>query len=245
MSKIQRKAAERGTADYSWLKSWHTFSFGRYFESDHQRFRSLRVMNEDVIQPGGGFGMHPHDNMEILTVVLSGTLEHQDSMGHGGLLRAGDVQRMSAGRGVQHSEINPSKEVPVHLYQIWLLPNERDVEPEYEQTQVRLQPEDRLSAGGSRMQLLASADGAGASMTIHADANLYFAALPAAERVRHPLTFGDHAWLQVLTGAVDILSEDTQTSLHLEAGDGLALHQEPELELAASADSRVLLFELN
>lgn len=234
-----RKRDERGTANYSWLQSWHTFSFGRYHDVRHEQFRALRVMNEDIIQPGGGFGMHPHDNMEILTIVLDGSLEHQDSMGNGGVIRPGEVQRMSAGRGIRHSEMNPSSDEPVHLYQIWLLPNRRDGEPEYEQTSVS------LDSRANALQLIAAPNKIPAAMRIHADAQVQFGAVAAGNRIDHSLRYSRDAWLQVLSGAVEVSGADDRSDVSsLTAGDGLAAEGETALNVLASEDSQILLFEL-
>ncbi|GAB5439832.1 MAG: pirin family protein [Fuerstiella sp.] len=234
-----RKRDERGAANYNWLQSWHTFSFGRYHDVRHEQFRALRVMNEDIIQPGGGFGMHPHANMEILTFVLDGSLEHQDSMGNGGLIRPGEVQRMSAGRGIRHSEMNPSSDEPVHLYQIWLLPNRRDGEPEYEQTSVS------LDTSANALHLIAAPDKIAAAMQIHADAQVLFGAVAAGHRIKHSLNYSRDAWLQVLSGAVEVSSSTDRSDVaSLTAGDGLAVLDEKQLNISATEDSQILLFEL-
>jgi redox-sensitive bicupin YhaK (pirin superfamily) len=227
-----RKAAERGHADHGWLDTWHTFSFADYYDPAQMGFRSLRVLNEDRVQPGSGFGTHPHRDMEIVTYVVSGALEHKDSTGGGGVLRAGEVQHMTAGTGVRHSEVNPSPDEPVHLYQIWLLPDRRGLRPGYEQTAF---PEaDRRNA----WRLAASPDGRDGSLLIHQDAELYLGALDAGRELRHGLRPGRHAWLQVVRGAVEVGGRT------LTAGDGAAFSDEPEVAVRAAGPAEVLLFDL-
>ena len=192
-----RKAADRGHARYDWLDTWHTFSFDTYYDPAHMGFRSLRVINEDRVQPGQGFGMHGHQDMEIITYVLEGALEHRDSMGTGSIIHAGEFQRMSAGTGVLHSEFNPSPTEPVHLYQIWLLPSQKGLPPSYEQRE--------FSEGEkqARFRLVASPDGS-ESLTIHQDAEIFLCSLDAGQQATHELQEGRHAWLQVLRGAVEV-----------------------------------------
>jgi redox-sensitive bicupin YhaK (pirin superfamily) len=227
-----RPANERGHADHGWLDTYHTFSFSSYRDPRHMRFRALRVMNEDVVAPGQGFGTHPHDNMEIVTYVLSGALEHRDSMGNGEVLRPGEFQRMSAGTGITHSEFNPSASEPVHLYQIWLFPEQKGIEPSYEQK--RFDESERHN----RLRLVASPDAADGSLTIHTDARVYLASLDAGQQVTQELAPGRHAWLQVLRGAVTLNGQPLATS------DGAAVSEEITLAIAATEAAEVMLFDL-
>jgi redox-sensitive bicupin YhaK (pirin superfamily) len=227
-----RPANERGHADHGWLDTYHTFSFSSYRDTRHMRFRALRVMNEDVVAPGQGFGTHPHDNMEIVTYVLSGALEHRDSMGNGEVLRPGEFQRMSAGTGITHSEFNPSASEPVHLYQIWLFPEQKGIEPSYEQK--RFDESERHN----RLRLVASPDAADGSLTIHTDARVYLASLDAGQQVTQQLAPGRHAWLQVLRGAVTLNGQPLATS------DGAAVSEEITLAIAATEAAEVMLFDL-
>ena len=189
-----RKAADRGHFDHGWLDTYHTFSFADYYDAAWMGFRSLRVMNEDRVAPGGGFGMHGHRDMEIVTIVLSGALEHKDSLGNGEVLRPGEFQRMTAGTGIRHSEFNPSTSEPVHLYQIWLLPRTTGLTPSYEQ-----KPFDAAGRAG-RWQLVASPDGAEGSLSIQQDARIYLANLDAETQLEYKLHSGRQGWLQVLRG---------------------------------------------
>ena len=193
-----RKAAERGHFDHGWLNTYHTFSFADYYDPAHMGFRSLRVINDDRVQPGAGFGMHGHRYMEIVTYVLEGTLEHRDSLGNGERIRAGELQRMTAGTGVRHSEFNPSQSEWVHLYQIWLLPEREGLEPSYEQ---KAFPEEERR---NRLRLVASPDGRDGSLSIRQDARLFLATLDDGREVQHELAPGRHAWLQVLRGGVGL-----------------------------------------
>lgn len=227
-----RRSHERGFADYGWLRTFHTFSFASYHDPRHNSFRALRVMNEDIVAPGKGFGTHPHDNMEIVTYVLRGALEHRDSMGNGEVLHAGEFQRMSAGSGITHSEFNPSKTEPLHLYQIWLLPKERDITPSYQQK--RFEPAQRLNA----LQLVASPDGAQDSLHINQDAQIFLARVTAGTTI--PLTLGvkRFAWVQVLSGEVTLAEHVLQTS------DGAAVGELNEIGIHGNADSEVMVFVL-
>ncbi|MGA9753403.1 MAG: pirin family protein [Acidobacteriota bacterium] len=227
-----RKASDRGHFDHGWLDTYHSFSFAGYFDPSHMGFRVLRVINEDRVAPGEGFDTHPHNDMEIITLVLEGALRHQDSMGNGSVIRPGEVQRMSAGTGVTHSEFNASETEPVHLYQIWILPERKGLPPSYEQKAFPPDP----TAGG--LQLVASRDGREGSVTIHQDASLYLAKLEKGESVKHPLAPGRHAWVQVATGAVEV------NGLDLRSGDGLAVSGEESLHLSASPAGELLLFDL-
>jgi len=227
-----RRANERGHAQHGWLDSWHTFSFADYYDPQHMGFRALRVINEDRVAPGTGFGTHGHRDMEILTYVLEGALAHRDSMGNGSVIRPGFVQRMSAGTGVRHSEMNASAEEPVHLLQIWIEPERDGIEPGYEE---RSFPEEERRA---RLRLVASRDGREGSVVLHQDASVYAALLEAGESVRHALAPGRHAWLHVARGQV--ASGDSA----LGAGDALAVSDEDAVEARAAAASELLLFDL-
>ena len=230
--KTIRRSQERGHFDHGWLNTYHTFSFGDYQDPKHHQFRALRVMNEDWVAPGQGFGMHPHRDMEIVTYVLEGALKHQDSMGNGEALRPGEFQRMSAGTGILHSEFNPSETEPVHLYQIWLFPEKKGLTPSYEQK--GFPAEERLN----RFRVVASPTAREGSLRIHQDAEIHLATLEAGKGVRHELKPGRNAWLQVLRGAVEA---DGQT---LSAGDGLAYSEEPAVAVKATAAAEVMLFDL-
>jgi len=228
-----RPGSERGHFDHGWLDTYHTFSFASYHDPRHMGFRSLRVINEDRVQPAEGFGTHAHRDMEILTWVLEGALEHKDSMGNGSVIRPGDIQRMSAGTGVTHSEFNPSRKELVHLLQIWLLPSQRGLTPSYEEK--RFEPESRRSV----LRLIAARDGRDGAVSIHQDADLWTALLEPTEAVRHPLPVGRHAWLHVARGKV------TANGTKLEAGDGAAFSSEPSVEVRATDRAEVLLFDLS
>jgi redox-sensitive bicupin YhaK (pirin superfamily) len=227
-----RRAHERGHAQHGWLDSWHTFSFADYQDAAHMGFRNLRVINEDRVQPGRGFGTHPHRDMEIVTYVLEGALEHKDSMGNGSIIRPGEVQRMSAGTGVFHSEYNASKTDGVHFLQIWLLPGQRGIAPGYEQK--RFDPATRRGA----LRLVASPDGAEGSVTVHTDARLYAALLEDGERATHTLAPGRNAWVHVARGEVEVNGH------RLSAGDAASLSQEAAVELVGKKGAEVLLFDL-
>lgn len=227
-----RRANERGYADHGWLKSYHTFSFADYQDRQHMHFRALRVMNEDWVAPGQGFGEHPHHDMEIVTYVLEGQLEHRDSMGNGEILRPGEFQRMSAGRGITHSEFNPSATEPVHLYQIWLFPQEKGLEPSYEQR--TFSSMDRQG----KWQLVASPEPEAGSLAIHQDAKIYLADLKAGQALQLSLERGRHAWLQVLRGTIQI---DVQL---LNAGDGLAVSDDPGFLIHCAEGAELMLFDL-
>jgi hypothetical protein len=227
-----RKANERGHANHGWLDTYHTFSFAGYRDTEHMRFRVLRVINEDRVAPGKGFGTHPHNDMEIITYVLDGALEHKDSMGNGSVIRPGDVQHMSAGTGVMHSEFNHSETETVHLYQIWLFPREKGIEPGWDQKSFA----DKLRDGG--LVLVASPDGADGSLTINQDARLYASFLGEGERLTHDIAPGRHAWLQVARGIA------TVNGTSLEAGDGAAISDETTLQVEAGDMAEILLFDL-
>jgi redox-sensitive bicupin YhaK (pirin superfamily) len=227
-----RRSADRGHFNHGWLDTRHTFSFAGYFDPAHLGFRSLRVINDDRVAPGQGFGMHGHRDMEIVTYVLDGALEHRDSTGGGSVLRAGELQHMTAGSGIQHSEFNPSEKDWVHLYQIWLLPNRKGLAPGYEQ----FAPAPQGRQG--RLQLVASPDGAEGSLTIHQDARLYLASLTKGESVEHPIATGRAAWLQVLRGEVNL------SGTNVAAGDGVAISNQPNISIEAEVPAEVLLFDL-
>ena len=227
-----RRSDERGHADHGWLDTHHTFSFADYYDEAQMGFRALRVINEDRVLPGQGFGTHPHRDMEIISWVLDGALAHQDSMGNGSVIRPGEVQRMTAGRGVLHSEANPSQVEPVHFLQIWLLPSERGLEPGYEQKAFARE------ARQGRLALVASPDGRDGAVTVHTDAELYSALLAKGQVVEHPLAEGRHAWVQVARGEVRLNGE------LLREGDGAAVSKERRLALEGVADAEVLVFDL-
>ncbi len=227
-----RKSKERGHADHGWLNAHHSFSFSTYQDPEHMGFRSLRVMNEDVVAPGQGFGTHPHRDMEIVTYVLAGALEHKDSMGNGEVLRPGEFQRMSAGTGITHSEFNPSAEEPVHLYQIWLFPERQGIEPSYEQK--RFAPE-KLH---NRLQLVASRQGEDGSLLIHQDTRIYLSNMDKGHASEQKIAPGRHAWLQVLRGRVLL------NATELAPGDGAAVSDEATLTIQATEDAEIMLFDL-
>ncbi len=228
-----RKARERGHFDHGWLDTFHTFSFSGYYDRRYMGFQSLRVMNEDRVQPGRGFGTHPHEDMEIVTYVLEGALAHRDSLGTGSTIRPGELQRITAGTGITHSEFNASENDPVHLYQIWLLPERDGLTPSYEQ---RAFPEQERR---NQFRLVASPDGRDGSLTIHQDARLFLASLDAGREVSQVVSGGRHVWLQVLRGSVDL------NGVALATGDGAALSDEPALAIRADVSAEVLLFDLS
>ena len=229
---VIRPATERGHADHGWLDTRHTFSFASYHDPRHVGFRSLRVINEDRVKPGEGFGTHAHRDMEILTWVLEGGLEHKDSMGNGSVIRPGDIQRMSAGTGVMHSECNHSSKQPAHLLQIWILPEQKGLSPSYEQ---KAFPEAERKG---TLRLVASRDGKAGSVTIHQDAMLYAAILEKGQEVEHPLEPGRHGWVQVARGSL------TLNGAALQAGDGASASGERPLRITAKEESEFLLFDL-
>lgn len=227
-----RKAHERGHMDHGWLDTQHTFSFGQYHDPEHMGFRSLRVINEDRVAPGAGFGKHPHRDMEILTYVLDGALAHEDSTGNAGVIRPGEVQRMSAGTGIIHSEMNGSADEPVHFLQIWIVPETKGIEPSYEQRAF-----DLAAARGAWLPL-ASRHGEGGGVAIHQDARLAVARLEAGQALAYELAPDRHAWVQVARGGVRVGSHE------LSAGDGLAISDETAIRLEGRDDAEVLLFDL-
>jgi redox-sensitive bicupin YhaK (pirin superfamily) len=227
-----RLAADRARFDHGWLKTQHSFSFGDYYDSEQMGFRSLRVINEDHVAPGRGFGMHPHRDMEIVTIVLAGALEHRDSLGNGEVLQPGEVQRMSAGTGIRHSEFNPSATEPVHLYQIWLLPEHSGIAPSYEQKPFA--EADRLGA----WQLIASPDASQGSLKIHQDVQLFLTTIPNGQSVSYEMSPTRGAWIQVLRGTVQL------GDIECHAGDGIAVENESVLAFSSSTGAELLLFDL-
>lgn len=227
-----RKSNARGASNFGWLDSKHTFSFGHYYDPANMGFGALRVINEDIVAGGAGFGTHPHDNMEIISYVLDGALAHKDSLGTGSVIRPGDVQRMSAGTGIAHSEFNASAKDPVHFLQIWVLPEERDLAPSYEQKSFPL--EERQG----RLRLVGARDGRDGALTIHQDLDLFVATLTKGDAVTHTLHPRRKAWVQVTRGTV------TVNGAFVAAGDGAALTDEAEVRLAANDNAEVLLFDL-
>ncbi|MBI3416390.1 MAG: pirin family protein [Verrucomicrobia bacterium] len=226
-----RRANDRGHAKHGWLETYHTFSFADYHDPEWLGFRSLRVINDDLVMPGMGFGTHPHRDMEIITYILSGALEHKDSMGNGRVINAGDAQYMAAGTGVRHSEFNPSKDESVHLLQIWIEPDRKGVMPRYAEKSYATAP-----AGA--LHLVTSKTGRAGSIAIHQDAELWLAKLGTGQRVRHKLASGRHAWIHVAEGEATLNGET------LNAGDAAALSEETTLEISATKPAQVLLFDL-
>ena len=227
-----RKSKERGHADHGWLNTRFTFSFADYYDPKHERFRTLRVMNDDRVAGGGGFPMHPHRDMEIITYVLEGALQHRDSMGNGSVIKPGDIQYMSAGTGVTHSEFNASKTDPVHLYQIWMFPEKQGLKPAYDQR--------NFSEADKRgkLRLIASPDGREGSVTIRQENELYATVLGKGESVKHALKADRHAYVQVARGSVKLNGQE------LAEGDGAAISAEKSVELIGVNDAEVLLFDL-
>jgi redox-sensitive bicupin YhaK (pirin superfamily) len=227
-----RKSNERGHAQHGWLESYHTFSFADYYDSAHTHFQDLRVINEDFLAPEMGFGMHPHRDMEIITYVVSGTLRHSDSMGHTAVMRAGDVQRISAGTGILHSEVNASATEPVHLLQIWIFPDHKNATPSYAEKSF-------AQAAPGKLHLIASKTGRDGSISINQDAGLYLGKLAAGDAVQQKIGAKRHAWLQLIKGDLDV----SGASLH--AGDALASSDEVSLAITAVTPAEFLLFDLN
>jgi quercetin 2,3-dioxygenase len=229
---VRRPSEARGLGDHGWLKSRHTFSFADYYDPDNMGFRNLRVINEDRVAPAQGFGTHGHRDMEIISYVLEGELGHKDNVGNASVIRPGDVQRMSAGTGVLHSEMNPSPSQPVHFFQIWLLPAKKGITPGYEQKRF----DDSEKRG--RLRLVGARDGRDGAITVHADAELYAGLLAAGESASLDLQPGRHAWVQVARGAVTVNGQP------LAEGDGAAVSNETTLHVTASKDAEVLVFDL-
>lgn len=227
-----RRAQDRGHFNFGWLDTYHTFSFGDYHDPGMMGFRQLRVINEDRVAPAQGFGTHPHRDMEIVTYVLQGALEHKDSLGNGSVIRPGDIQRMTAGTGVTHSEFNHSRVEHVHLLQIWILPWEKGLPPSYEQTTI---PEEEKRG---RLRLIASSDGGDGSVTIHQEVAAFASVLDPGQSVIHEIPDGRHAWVQIARGAIDL------NGLFLQAGDGAQISQEERLVVTAQQPAELLLFDL-
>lgn len=227
-----RKADQRGRANHGWLDSQHTFSFANYYDPSHMGFRDLRVINEDRVAPGAGFPTHPHRDMEIISYVIQGAIEHRDSLGNGSVIRPGDVQRMSAGTGVAHSEFNASQREPLHFLQIWIVPRERGIAPGYEQ---KAFSEDERT---NTLRLVASPDGRDGSVTIHQDTLLFSSLIERGKVIEHRLDDDRHAWLQVVGGRLNANGVEVVT------GDGLAVNDETALRIEAAEDSHILLFDL-
>jgi quercetin 2,3-dioxygenase len=228
-----RKSEERGHANHGWLDTHHTFSFADYYDPEQMGFRSLRVINDDVVDGGGGFGMHPHRDMEIITYIISGVLEHRDSLGNGAVMNPGEVQRMTAGTGVKHSEFNHSKTEAVHLLQIWILPEKSSLPPSYEQKSFtsQLQP--------GKLVLTVSRGGRDGSLKINQDVNLLVGKFNAGDKASYELKPGRHAWVQVATGKVTLNGQE------LSAGDGAAVSDEKVLNVSGKEAAQVLVFDLN
>jgi hypothetical protein len=227
-----RRANERGGGDFGWLNTKHTFSFSDYYDPRWMGFRSLRVINEDYVAPASGFPTHPHSDMEIITYVLEGQLEHKDSLGTGSVILPGDGQRMTAGRGIRHSEYNPSKDERVHLYQIWILPEKKSLQPSYEQKSFPTKEKQ------GKLRLIASPDAKDGSVKINQDAQLYVTLLKPGEEVAHHFGKNRYGWLQVAKGSVEVNSQT------LTQGDGAAISDEPQLSIKGAQDTEVLLFDL-
>jgi quercetin 2,3-dioxygenase len=227
-----RKAEDRGHANHGWLDTYHTFSFANYYDPKNMGFRALRVINEDYVSPTAGFGTHGHRDMEIITYVLEGALEHKDNIGNGSVIQPGEVQRMSAGTGILHSEFNHSETEAVHLLQIWLLPDQEGLSPSYEQR--NFSP--RKTPG--KLNLVAAKDGREGAVTVHQDVDLYAAVLKAGDRLSHTLKPQRHAWVQVARGAI------TLNGLPLDTSDGAAISNETEVVIDATQDAEILLFDL-
>lgn len=228
-----RKAEDRGHANHGWLDTYHTFSFANYYDPKYMGFRTLRVINEDRVSPGAGFGTHGHRDMEIITYVLEGALEHKDSLGNGSIIQPGEVQRMSAGTGIQHSEFNHSKTKPVHLLQIWLLPETKGIPASYEQKEFV------LANKRNTLRLVAAKDGRDGAVSINQDVDLYATVLEPGEQVSHALKPQRHAWVQVARGSILL------NGIALDKGDGAAISEETRVVIEATTDAEVLLFDLD
>lgn len=228
----KRAANERGHFDHGWLNTYHSFSFSDYYDPEFMGFRHLRVINEDYVQGGYGFGMHPHKDMEIITYILDGSLQHKDSMGNGSTIEAGEVQRMTAGTGVYHSEFNPSPEASTHLLQIWLMPEARNLKPDYEQKV--FSPQEKLNT----LRLIASRGAEDGSMHINQNIKLFASILEPKKEVEYSLAPDRYAWLQVASGSVEV------NGIKLEHGDGAAIAQEDTLKITADEKAEFLLFDL-
>lgn len=230
MSIVVRRAQDRGHFDHGWLKTWHSFSFGDYRDPRHMGFSELRVINQDIVEPGQGFAPHGHRDMEIITYVIRGAIKHQDSMGNEEIVPAGDVQRMTAGSGVQHSEVNPSQDEELELLQIWIHPDQKGLEPGYEQRS--------FAERGEGLQLLVAPDGRGDALKIHQDAEIWAARLKPGEEVTHELKDGRRAWVQVVSGKLSFAEGE------LGPGDGASVEGFDRLDLKAEDETEFLLFDL-
>ena len=229
----KRSSRERGYANHEWLETYHSFSFARYYDSKHMNFRYLRVINEDRVQPGTGFGMHSHHDMEIITYILDGSLKHQDSMGNQSIIYTGEVQHISAGTGIMHSELNPSESDPVHFLQIWITPDRIGIEPRYAQRKLRKNISD------NQLCLIASKNGENGSITLNQDVNLYVLSLDSGGQVDYELQPDRYAWIQVTKGTIKL------KDITMEAGDGAAISEEKKLEINANNAAEMLLFDLS
>ncbi|HEY2733247.1 MAG TPA: pirin family protein [Polyangiales bacterium] len=229
---IIRRSAERGYADHGWLRSFHSFSFGDYYDPEHVQFGALRVLNEDRVAPGRGFGTHPHRDMEIISYVLDGALQHKDSMGTGSTIRPGEVQRMTAGSGVAHSEQNASRTDPVHFLQIWIVPEANGLAPSYEQTAFS------IDERRGKLRLVASRDGRDGSVTVHQDVKLYATLLEAEQRVQHSVANGRRAFVQVARGSIELNGQ------RLDAGDAAMISEASTLALLGKESAEALVFDL-
>ena len=229
---VIRDRNSRGRTQMGWLDSWHTFSFGSYHDPSQMGFRTLRVINEDRVVPGAGFPTHHHRDMEIVTYVLSGALEHKDSLGNGSIIRPGEIQRMSAGTGIHHSEFNASREEPVHFLQIWILPERQDLEPGYEQRTVP------GGKGRGELVLIADRHGTDCAVTVHQDLRLYAALLEPRQSINYEPPTGRSTWLQLARGIVDFNGEE------LREGDGVAIDSESSMQVMATTNTELLLFDL-
>ena len=227
-----RKSTDRGHANHGWLDTYHTFSFSSYQNPEHIQFRSLRVINEDRIGSGAGFGTHGHRDMEIITYVLDGALEHKDNIGNGSIIQPGEVQRMSAGTGILHSEYNHSKNNSVHLYQIWIIPDEMGIQPSYEQKSFHVEKDP------GKLHLVAAKGGKNGAVTVHQDMGLYAGVLKTGDRLSHALDRDRHAWIQVARGEI------TLNGISLKTSDGAAVSEETNLNIEATNDAEILLFDL-
>ncbi len=237
-----RKAEARGHANYGWLDTHHTFSFANYYDSEHMGFRSLRVINEDRVSPGNGFGTHGHRDMEIITYVLAGALEHKDSAGHIAVLKPGEVQHMSTGTGIMHSEYNQSKSEEVHFLQIWLLPNYRGLKPTYNQRSFD------LAKNSGKLNLVVAKDGRNGALPVNQDVDLFAGVLKKGDRFSYSFQADRYGWVQVARGEIDINVNceevDINNKFSLKAGDGVALSQINDCSIAAKSDAEILLFDL-
>lgn len=225
-----RKNNDRGKTQNDWLNSFHTFSFGNYYDPGHMSFGSLRVINEDIVQPGKGFGRHPHNNMEIITYIIEGGLEHQDSMGTHSVIKPGEIQRMSAGTGIEHSEFNYSKTDPVHLLQIWIIPEKQNLTPSYEQKNIHQEK--------NKLILIASPEGNNNAVKIHQDVELYVAYLATNQKLEYKIKAKRGVWIQIVKGEMDLNANN------LSAGDGAAIFDETKIEVQAKNDAEFLFFDL-